>query len=1186
MTRASRATRRARVYRVTDPNPSVAILPILKQHMGESIVLVVYRKGKARTRGTIKGGRDHGEKFALRHKYDVPDTNNEVNRAFKKGKHLEGWFWNWRTGSDEPHCFHLQPGDEIRVFTAEQLQPRRHAQAMASGVSHCVFEPMRAWAHHEMAVYHAKEFLEAKGSKKRNAMQKEKSKFKRYAIACEHLAETFRAGVPDDCFQEVVDALPIATRIIVALPFVKQNMIDVRSKGCCRVFRFTNTRIDHVEMEKVELNEVTLDDKAEEGAFECSIEELEEKVAELIESETFFHFKKGPKGVRQVSTLEGTYRVDSEFSRTVREFEKETGLDKMKVCAIRQPVLTEMLQRGMHYNLPGVRNGKLPPLLQEMVDAEREVRRLLANKEMVLQFDDVKIPTDAEIEAAQHTAMAKRAEASDEFTCMDIMKSYASFHKCHLYEQEKFPSKFTETVKTDRLRGPGVYLVEAFDWSDADAHLLAECDKLGKPYRDMNQYTRPDLVYLQERGVRFTILEGAWAGGHQPHFDFRFSGEPRTETTEATGMYQKDENGAAFYAKWEGLCNSVNHNDEMWLHGSRKYFENLLSYLPEGSKMQYYDDELQSARLMFPKSSCTHLTHITAYGNAYERIIMLEQLRKMDLDSIVSIDKDGICAKQHDFDYDADIWCEKDLPSFRNEQVDCYVSNLWQVDQVDDALTPLCGDMPCRDLAGCSFHVGPGGGGKTHNNLIDQGLCAPVFVPPSYELLESKQNEYTVSGMVLAVALGQNEEKWRRIEVYHSVIIWDECSMWNEGTLRAALQRFPYHKHIFCGDIGYQLPPTKNATTPTDAVALTMEYVRKQGIPIIKYDHSYRIKEEALREICNTLRYMIENGRTPDQQKAYVLKKLRPLGQVLTTVDACVSAFDIHDSILASTHEQCAQYTEQLQKREFLVDGKRVRKFRVGKNAPLPNGRIVIGPEAPCKQSSEAYASTIHAFQGQAVQNKLFIDARRMFDITHWYTAISRAQYLTGQIYVIDPPPPPPSEIYAKTLMYILRSRNGPLVYVGFTTVSLQKRFERHKADYKATDGRRVCTSVQVLAQGDCYIEQLEAWPCASVQDAKAREIYWIERTPHTVNRSIERPTDDVAAVCAAPCAPIEVIQHPTASVSVATNDEDFMVNLRESMVADEPASKLSELYTRKRPAPSQPRLMMDLKRLKELRGD
>ena len=73
MTRGSRAAHRARVYRVTDPNPSVAILPILKQHMGESIVLIVYRKGKARTRGTIKGGRDHVENFGLRHK---PDTNN------------------------------------------------------------------------------------------------------------------------------------------------------------------------------------------------------------------------------------------------------------------------------------------------------------------------------------------------------------------------------------------------------------------------------------------------------------------------------------------------------------------------------------------------------------------------------------------------------------------------------------------------------------------------------------------------------------------------------------------------------------------------------------------------------------------------------------------------------------------------------------------------------------------------------------------------------------------------------------------------------------------------------------------------------------------------------------------------------------------------------------------------------
>ena len=110
-----------------------------------------------------------------------------------------------------------------------------------------------------------------------------------------------------------------------------------------------------------------------------------------------------------------------------------------------------------------------------------------------------------------------------------------------------------------------------------------------------------------------------------------------------------------------------------------------------------------------------------------------------------------------------------------------------------------------------------------------------------------------------------------------------------------------------------------------------------------------------------------------------------------------------------------------------------MRKYRVLEKAPLPNGRIVIGPEPPCKQSVERYASTVHAFQGKDVQHKLFIDTRRMFEQQHWYTAVSRAQYL-DQLILVDVPPPPPSEVYAKTIIYRIKSRNTEKEYIGHTT--------------------------------------------------------------------------------------------------------------------------------------------------------
>ena len=80
----------------------------------------------------------------------------------------------------------------------------------------------------------------------------------------------------------------------------------------------------------------------------------------------------------------------------------------------------------------------------------------------------------------------------------------------------------------------------------------------------------------------------------------------------------------------------------------------------------------------------------------------------------------------------------------------------------------------------------------------------------------------------------------------------------------------------------------------------------------------------------------------------------------------------------------------------------------------------------------EVYASTVHAFQGKAVDHKLFIDSRRMFERQHWYTAVSRARRLE-QLFYVDVPPPPPEGNYANTVIYVIRSPHTTWVYVGHT---------------------------------------------------------------------------------------------------------------------------------------------------------
>ena len=186
----------------------------------------------------------------------------------------------------------------------------------------------------------------------------------------------------------------------------------------------------------------------------------------------------------------------------------------------------------------------------------------------------------------------------------------------------------------------------ALDWSAADPAFAAACRLLVDPYRDLNVYPRPDLVNLQAFGVRFRVLEGAWAGGHEPYFDFRFPGTPKDGEAPATGFYRKDEGGVPFYCRWEGACNSIKRTKAFWMKGSREYFETLASRLPDGARVRWYDGEGGAGQVEFNKAACPHLTQMTAYCNAYERIRVLDQLVRMEPAQVVSVDKDGRAAER------------------------------------------------------------------------------------------------------------------------------------------------------------------------------------------------------------------------------------------------------------------------------------------------------------------------------------------------------------------------------------------------------------------------------------------------------------------------------------------------------------------------------------------------------------
>tara|TARA_B110000285_G_scaffold113310_1_gene128570 strand:- start:1172 stop:4417 length:3246 start_codon:yes stop_codon:yes gene_type:complete len=1026
-------------------DPSESILPLLKQHKGQTILLQVYRNGKPRKHGTIQGGDHAGERYSMRQIYQVPNTDKEINQAFR-GKEHEGWFWHWRHGSDPEDGYHLREGDSLKVFPVTELRPQRHRQRFANGINHCVFHPILQWAEARLAEVTNKT---------------ERSRMKGLVNEVIRLRWMYVAGVPEHKLQSVVDALGKYRCIHITIelpfstcPFGGPKIIDVESRTSNtgkKAFHFVNTAWDHVDF--------LVDTKT----IECDQEELDAQIEKLNSLGKFYLYTKAPKGITSISTLAGTFRLKSPYTEAVRTFEEETGLNALKIDAIKQPILSRLVEASMHYNLPGLNcSGFTPAQLSELTD----------------------------------------------ITNLDRIKSYASHYKCHLYhQQEMFPSKFTSVGRLDHLSTedalthPGCYIIDQLDWSQADPKFAEACRLLKNPYRNLNVYPRPDLRYMLSKGVTFKVLEGAWAAGVQPYFDFRFP----------DAMLEKDD-GISRYAKWEGACNSIRKYKTYHLKGTKKWFENLSHALeaPDGTRVRWYDNDQGAGTIEVPKASALHLTQITSWCNAYERIDVLEQLLNMDLDQVLWIDKDSICVRKHEFDFDEETWRLKDLPSFKNEECPVYVSNLWQE---DDSVPPehLPADYVPRSLSGAHGCFGVGGGGKTHVNLTDPCLlaCGVCYIPPSYLLLEDKRTKLGVNGAVMAVALGKNEDKWRVVERSSAVLVWDEVSQWSMAACHQAIKRFPHHLHIFCGDPGYQLPYIGEEAPFTIAGFQTL------GYPITRYDWSYRITNpspnDPLRLLCNSLRAMMDQGATTETLLEHVANSI-PRSHVITAQDVVETRYrDIEETVLCSTNLHLQEYNSALKERQWhgvklalavgtnglvgvTTNPTRKRKFRVleGSKSP-PNGTISIGTEPPCPKSEERYASTVHDYQGRDTDKPIYIDTRQMFAREHPYTAVSRAKSIE-QLFLVVGTPEPPSAKYQRTKIYRIRSPHTDQVYLGMTTSENLKNYFKGHLDRKRT-------SRHVIDCGDAFIELIEAWPCSTQLEAEAREQFWINQTPSAVNK-------------------------------------------------------------------------------------
>jgi hypothetical protein len=705
--------------------------------------------------------------------------------------------------------------------------------------------------------------------------------------------------------------------ISIEKPLCDEKFIACKSiKKALKHFRYLNTRLNHVE-----LNEYVVNDKPN----IVSRKELLRMKKQLIEMGIYHTFNKDLTNISKIQTLDGVYSVSNEMNDCFSEFEIETGLINCKLDDIDDAMLSSFVKWGTHYN-------------------------------GTIDFKDV---NNYELENVSH---------------IDMSKAYSKFKLCKFYEG--FLGKITDFRLTKTIQGVGLYYI--YDLVIPESKFSKYNETL-KIYQSHNIYTSFELKFLESKGCTFKILSGCW--GVSP-LDFDFNNKMMTE---------KSDDGNSYYALWTGKCDSHYLQKKTWINGDY----NMCSLIAEHTTAKIEKYENGEICVKYDKKHNFHLGHITSFITAYQRLNVLEQLDVIDYDNVIRVCVDGIyteeviCDLKNAFRHKNDI----EDKTFRNCQGQSFISNLIEDMAIGNHIYKACGKEVTdykenvkwefsneRKHNNKELHIGAGGNGKTHKNLVDTGLVKVLYVSPSWKLARNKENEYGCKVSVWARLITDDPEMINIVKRFSNVLLIDECSMMTEEHKLKIFSLYGDMKIIFCGDLGFQL-----------SCWLGKEMDTTGFNDIIQNNINYRCKDSRLLGLLDSIRTMIKNKVDTDKVNKFVLEYFKKINKVIS-FNKMKEMYKVDDMILVGTkleRDDSKTWFPELKKYYCLEN-----------NRKYCNGEIVIGEEPECSNEMR-HAFTTHSIQGETAHHNLFIISDKMFNTRMFYTAISRAKTLE-QIFIIQ----------------------------------------------------------------------------------------------------------------------------------------------------------------------------------------
>ena len=853
----------------------------------------------------------------------------------------------------------------VRGFTDKRV----FKQSFLDGkINHCVLDPMLEYSREQL-----QKFTNKKVRRKIGTFTKLVDKIIQYK-------KDYCEGVPQNKLQEICNETGF--NVDVFLPSsLFQNKLWLQFKGnkgmirYTKQFRFVNSRWNHLDILH-ETSKTTI----------LTGEYFDEFHKRLIRDKEYFGYQEY-HAVDTLYTCAGRFIRASDYADEVKDFIKENNLNFYKMNTKKdQPELTNFIECAV------------------MTNGTVDFRKDLIEKykyDIGDKIDDFGDEIEGNNLIRVDKKEVKRRAKEDGLKHIDMRKAYTKCDYAPYFDG--YLGKIWEFRKTNKIVAVGFYQIRNIK------NITPLIEKLGVLYND-NVYFSQELEYYKSLGITFDIICGCW--GSTFGIDF---GEEKDSEGNTRGMYKKekqaDGDSIAHYCKWFGVGFITSDKSTIKIDTDNKdWIENLWSV--QGNKqanIKYFKNgDKYTCCIDTPKNDIYHYKHICGAILSYQRILMIEQLRKFkDINNIVRVCVDGIYYINEEpeliqpFEYKSSVKLGNSALSYYR-----WNSIEYLYDIKHNFKAPK--SKPYSDKI--EVHIGPGGCGKTHKALTDEGLNNVCYIAHSWKLCRAKAEEYKVN--CYPNQRITKDEKRKDCKSYvtetlerFNVLVVDEVSTMTAETQRKIVQYYgDICKIIFCGDISknpgkvYQCPAFMEGIGEVQGFTIKPEY------QVIEHTKNRRCKDtpsgKQLLELLNLLRDLIDKGHY----------KFKVDNLIKSFIDknnlSKVEDFDYkpQDLILNRTHKRCRHFDDKFKhiQKYKILEGEEKSNIVYQK----PSGKEYTIEEGFSNKSFVPggfriqHGYTIDSIQGETAKERLYIDTHSLTDLRHLYTAMSRAKEL-NQIHFI-----------------------------------------------------------------------------------------------------------------------------------------------------------------------------------------